>query len=195
MDSTRSQGFFRVVGHVRPLAVKPRSTQPAGSGDIPELAQPFSLSPAPLPHLPRLANRLGTGRSTSSITLRFTPATSTRACVFTPLSWRPSAFLSGAKTPNRNELSALRGSTSSTRSRRRQGCTCASSQPLASRSMPSTALASRPDFAPTVRRATEHMAPATTRRSFSIRTTTTSRRSTATSVIRDTCRRGSVPRG
>ena len=30
---------------------------------------------------------------------------------------------------------------------------------------------------------------------FSIRTTTTSRRSTATSVIRDTCRRGTVPRG
>ncbi len=103
--------------------------------------------------------------------------------------------LPGAKTPNRNELCALRGSTSSTGSRRRRGYTCASSQPLASRSTPSTALASRPDFAPTVRRATDHMPPATTPRSFSIRTTTTSRRSTATSVIRDTCRRGTVPRG
>jgi hypothetical protein len=56
-----------------------------------------------LRHFPPWVSAFGTGRGTSSITLRFTPRTMKSACVFTRLSWLRLEFLRGAKTSNRSE--------------------------------------------------------------------------------------------
>src|SRR5919197_2836306 len=79
---------------------------------------------------------------------------------------------------------------SSSESRRPRSYTYASSRDRGRRWTLSTVLASRPAFAPTVRRATERTLPVTTPRSCSTPAATTSRRSTVMSAIRDTWRRG-----